>query len=237
LADYQTECKTMLFRILKLIKKRKSRTIKLAKGQSYHAPDLSLVISCGGVWYVPNPKGADFKDAKPEYTDLVIGAPGLQNIKREMQLGDAVLYQMPDYGVVEVRVVRFHYGSVSLLITEVSPRRGFTAAYDSDEQENTSFGTDETTKISKGLANVATRMANRLDVTPQQCELLRAKLDEIADASTRIGRKDWIMFAAGTLTNVVVGAAFSPEAAKALFTALNDELSWVFQNALRLAGS
>lgn len=82
-----------------------------------------------------------------------------------------------------------------------------------------------------------TQIADRKDVTPEQLAMLKGKLDEIADASTRLGRKDWIMFSAGTITNVVVGAAFSPEAAKALFAALNTHLSWVFQNALRLAGS
>lgn len=219
--------------LIRRLLRRKSRVVKLKQGQSYHAPDLSLVVSNGGVWHVPNPKGETYRKLKPDTIDLVIGAPGLQNIKKELQLGDAVLYQTPDFGVVEVRVVEIGI-PVKLLITEVSPRRGFTAAFDAAELENAAFSTDESTKIAEGLANVATRMASRQDITPQQLAMLRTKLDEIADASTRIGRKDWIMFAAGTLTNVIVGAAFSPEAAKALFAALNAELSWVFQNALRL---
>jgi hypothetical protein len=110
------------------------------------------------------------------------------------------------------------------------------AAYESGNTENSPFGSDETTRISEGLAKVAMAMAGRKDVAPQQLSLLRAKLEEIAVASARLGRKDWIMFAAGTLTNVIVGAAFSPDAAKALFAALNAELAWVFQNGLRLAG-
>jgi hypothetical protein len=222
--------------LIRNLLRRKCRIVKLKQGQSYHAPDLSLVISIGGVWYVPNPKGNTYRNLKPDTVDLVIGAPGLPNVKKELQLGDAVLYQTPDFGVVEVRIVEIGV-PIKLLITEVSPRRGFTAAYDSEELENAAFGSDEATKIAQGLANVAARMTNRQDMTPQQLAMLRAKLEEIADASSRLGRKDWIMFAAGTLTNVVVGAAFSPEAAKALFAALNAELSWVFQNALRLAGS
>lgn len=214
---------------------RKSRVVPIREGKSYHAPDLSLVISSGGVWFVPNPKGGDFRKLKPDTVELVIGAPGLPNLKKDLQLGDAVLYQLPDFGVVEVRVIDIGV-PVKLLITEVSPRRGYAAAYASDISDNAAFGTDETARLAKDLEKVVADIAGREDVTPQQLLILKEKLDEIANASTRLGRKDWIMFSAGTLTNVVVGAAFSPEAAKALFAALNAHLSWVFQNALRLAG-
>jgi hypothetical protein len=216
--------------------RQKTRLVTLRQGKSYHAADLSLVISCGGVWFVPNPKGESYRKLKPDTVDLVVGAPGLPNVKKELQLGDAVLYQLPDFGVVEVRVVDIS-GPVKVLITEVSPRRGFTAAYASDMSENAPFGSDESTRLAKDLEKVVTQIADRKDVTPEQLAMLKGKLDEIADASTRLGRKDWIMFSAGTLTNVVVAAAFAPEAAKALFAALNTHLSWVFQNALRLAGS
>lgn len=221
---------------IKNLLRRKSRVVKLKDGQSYHAPDLSLVISNGGVWYVPNPKGTTYKELKSNTADLVIGAPGLPNVKKELQLGDAVLYQTPNFGVVEIRVVDIG-NPLELLITEISPRRGFSAAFETDKLENAVFGSDENAKIVQSLSNVASQMANRQDITPAQLTMLRAKLEEIAEASSRLGRKDWVMFAAGTLTNVVVCAAFAPEAAKALFVALNAELAWVFNNALRLAVS
>lgn len=221
---------------LRRIFRRRSRLVSLKQGKSYHAADLSLVISSGGVWFVPNPKGEAYRKLRPDTVDLVIGAPGLPNVKRELQLGDAVLYQLPDFGVVEVRVVDIGT-PVKVLITEVSPRRGFAAAYASEVSDNAQFGSDESIRVAGDLKKVVAQIAARTDVTPEQLALLKTKIDEIADASTRLGRKDWIMFSAGTLTNVVVGAAFAPEAAKALFTALNIHLSWVFQNALRLAGS
>jgi hypothetical protein len=225
----------MLETIRKLLR-RKSRIVKIRRGQSYHAKDLSLVISSDGVWYVPNPKGEPYRNLKSDAVDLVIGAPGLPNVKKELQLGETVLYQTPDFGVVEIRVVEIGI-PVKLLISEVSPRRGFAASLKIEEFENASFASDETAKIAKGLASVAARMAVRPDVTSQQLAMLNSKLEEITEASARLGRKDWILFAAGTLTNLIVGAAFAPEAAKALFSALNTELSWVFQNALRLTGS
>lgn len=214
---------------------RKSRVVNLYPGKSFHSSDLELVISSSGVWYVPNPKGEPYRKITPDTVDLVIGAPGLPNMKKDLQLGDAVLYQLPSYGVVEVRVVDIGT-PVKVLITEVSPRRGFAASY-AGETGNVGFSQDETAKISEAFAKITEEMASRADVTPSQIMMLREKLAEIEEASTRLGRKDWIMFSAGTFTNVVVGAAFAPEAARALFLALNVNLSWVFQNALRLTGS
>jgi len=224
----------MLVRLLNLFR-RKSRVVVLKQGKSYHAPDLELVISSAGVWYIPNPKGDQYRKLKPDTVELVIGAPGLPNLKKDLQLGDAVLYQLPNYGVVEIRVVDME-APIKVLITEVSPRRGLSAAY-AAETTNAGFATDESRRIEQDLAKVASEMASRADITPAQIAMLEAKLREISEASTRLGRKDWIMFVAGTLTNVVVGAAFAPEAARALFTSLNSNLAWVFQNALRLAGS
>lgn len=224
----------MLERFLNLLR-RKSRVVVLKEGKSYHAPDLELVISSAGVWYVPNPKGDQYRKLKPDTVELVIGAPGLPNLKKDLQLGDAVLYQLPSYGVVEVRVIDIG-APVKVLITEVSPRRGLSAAY-AAETSNSAFAEDESARIGQDLAKVAAEMAKRSDVTPAQIAMLATKLDEIAEASTRLGRKDWIMFVAGTMTNIVVGAALAPDAARALFTLLNSHLAWVFQNALRLAGS
>ena len=80
-------------------------------------------------------------------------------------------------------------------------------------------------------------MSARTNLAPEQLELLSRKLDEVAAASGRLGRKDWIMFAVGNLTNVVLSAALPPEDAKALFVSMNEALGWVFENALRLLGA
>ncbi len=210
--------------------------VTLGQGKSFHVPELDLIVSSGGVWYVPNPKGEQYRKIKPDAVELVIGALGLPNVKKELQLGDAVLYQTPNFGVVEVRVVEIG-PPTKIMISVVTPRSGFSVAYENESLANAPFSTDEIAKIAGCVDNVARQMASRSDITPEQLAFLSSKLQEIADASKRLGRKDWIMFVAGTLTNVVVGAAFSPEATKALFTALNKELSWVFQNALRLVAS
>ncbi|BAL95538.1 hypothetical protein [Rubrivivax gelatinosus] len=165
---------------------------------------------------------------------LVVGSPGQPNVIRVMQLGDAVLYETLTHGLIEVRLTDSRSSDIVVLLTCVSPRLGFSAAFDESDIQNAPFSTDEVTRIESDIASIKESMSSRADIEADKLELLYRKLDEIAAASRRMGRKDWAMFVAGTLTNVIVGAAFSPEAARALLVVTNSALGWIFQNALRL---
>lgn len=197
-----------------------SQSLTVEPKSSKIAHNHGIVISFRE-WDTGNPK-------------LVVGAPGQPNVVRLMQLGDAVLYETPTHGLIEVRLTDVRSSSVVVLITRVSPRLGFTAALDESDVQNAAFSTDEVARIQKDIVSVKESMSKRTDIESDQLELLHRKLDEIAVASQRMGRKDWAMFVAGTLTNVIVGAAFAPDAARALLIATNSALGWIFQNALRL---
>ena len=187
----------------------------------------SKTVAVGGL--VISVKRSDY-----EFTELVIGRPGLPNLPKVLGLGDAVLYETPTDGLVEVRAMEQSQFGPTLLITLVSPRLGFSAGLEPNDHENVPFSSDEVAKIREGVAKIGDTMSSRQDVTSEQLELLSRKLDEIATAAQRLGRKDWVMFVAGNLTNVCVAAAFSPHAAKALLSNANTVLGWVFHNALRL---
>ncbi|QTN21537.1 hypothetical protein HZ992_15250 [Rhizobacter sp. AJA081-3] len=165
---------------------------------------------------------------------LVIGAPGQPNVVRVLQLGDAVLYETTAHGLIEVRLAEIRNGEVDILVTRVSPRLGFTAGLDETDVQNAPFALDEIAAVRKGVEAIRAAMVDRDDVEPEKLELLTRKLEEIASAAQRMGRKDWTMFVAGTLTNIIVGAAFAPDAARALLVATNSALGWVLQNAIRL---
>ena len=77
-------------------------------------------------------------------------------------------------------------------------------------------------------------MANRPDVKPEQFRHLEEKLKEMRSASERLGRKDWVNYAIGTLTSIVVTAAFDPSAAKALLQTAGTALGWLFGGGFRL---
>lgn len=174
------------------------------------------------------------KESDHQFTELVIGRPGLRNLAKVLGLGDAVLYETPTDGLIEVRAMEQSQFGPTLLVTLVTPRLGFTAGLEPNDRENVPFASDEVAKIRDGVARIGKAMASRQDLTSAQLELLLRKLDEIASAAQRLGRKDWVMYAAGNLTNVCVAAAFSPEAAKDLLANANTAWGWVFHNALRL---
>ena len=197
-----------------------SANLTISLRSSKDAPDHGLIISFRE-WSNTNPR-------------LVVGAPGQPNVIRVMQLGDAVLYESTAHGLIEVRLTDIHASQVGVLVTRVSPRLGFAAGLNEADVLNAPFALDELAQIKSGLESIRVTMCARNDVEPEKLELLARKLDEIAAASQRMGRKDWAMFVAGSLTNVIVGAALAPEAARALLVATNSALGWVFQNAIRL---
>lgn len=174
----------------------------------------------------------------PDRALLVIGSPGLPNVTKELWIGDAILYDTPSEGLIEIRyMTKGGSYNVKVLLTRVSPKLGFTVGYEDDGGQNSPFSNDERNQIKSGIETVLKSVKERADISPEQFELLSRKLDDVIDASSRLGRKDWIMFAMGTLTNVVSGAAFSNEATRAILSALNASLDWIFQNSLRLLGS
>lgn len=169
---------------------------------------------------------------------LVIGSPGLPNVTNEFQVGEAVLFETPNEGLIEIRyVTKVSSYSIKVLLTRVSPKLGFTAGYQDDGGQNSPFSSDERNQIKIGMETVLQSIKERADLSPEQFELISRKLDDLVAASSRLGRKDWIMYAMGNLTNVVTTAALSSEATRIILTTLNDSLGWIFQNGIRFLGS
>lgn len=187
----------------------------------------SVISEIGGL--VLSNRGSD-----GESVDMVIGSPGLPNLDKVLFLGDAILFETLAEGLLEVRLLSLDYKQVEVLVTRISPRLGLTAGLAAGSESNASFSKDELSEIKLRAEDIVVGLSARSDVTKEQLYLLRRSIDEVVEASSRLGRKDWIMLVAGTFTNVVVGAAFAPEATKALFQLAQKSFGWVFQNALRL---
>ena len=158
---------------------------------------------------------------------LVVGRPGLPNLKQALWVGDAVLYETPE-GLFEARILSHDARSADLLITAVAPGSGLAAGFVDQDASNAPFTVEEIRRIRTGLEEVRTAIAAGSDLSAEQFGLISRKLDYMADASERFGRKDWINLAAGTLTGAIFQAAVSPAAAKALFLATQQALSWLF---------
>ena len=170
----------------------------------------------------------------PDAVEFVVGRPGLPNIETRLGVGGAVLFETPDEGIFEVRVLATGMSKTTFLISQVSPHSGIAGGLADQDLSNSSFTASELVRIADSLQSIRIEMSERTDVTPEQLDLISRKLDELQASSQRLGRKDWMNLAIGTLTSIIVNAALGPDIGKALFRAAGAALSWLLGNTLKL---
>jgi hypothetical protein len=151
-----------------------------------------------------------------------------------METGDCVLFETPQTGVFEVRVLYQNAVLVKLLVTQVSPQPGIAGAFISTDPSNAPFTENELKRVEQSIVAIRQLLIAQGELPREQVELLARKLDEIQDASNRLGRRDWINYVTGALTSVLVGAAFSNEARALVLTTFNSAFAWLFQNTVEL---
>lgn len=164
---------------------------------------------------------------------LVVGCPGLPNISETLSVGGAVLFETPE-GLFEVRVMKTSSAEVTVLLSHVAPRPGIGGGFIDQKQDNAPFTSEDLAKIKLSIEHIRRAIAERSDIAPEQLTFIGRKLDEMQAASERMGRKDWINLALGTLTSTVVSVALAPSEAKALFQVANAALSWLFGGGMKL---
>lgn len=170
----------------------------------------------------------------PQECVAAFGYPGLPNVLEKLCNGDAVLYETPTEGVLEARVFSLSNHSVEFLVTQVSPRPGLLAGATSADPNNSPFNEQELVRIQQSIVLIKDQLQCSSSFVPEQFGLISRKLDEIQEASRRMGRKDWINYVAGSLTTVCASAAFAPEVTKGLFRIINNAFTWLFANAWSL---
>lgn len=195
--------------------------------QSAHAKQGQLIISA---------ITASWLAGKVE---IVIGRIGFASVTKTLKVGGAVLFETPDEGLFEIRVMNINIGNpdtadimISQLGTTVAPIAGVRC--DDFAYENTPFQPEELRRLKASLSEVYDSVKTREDLTPEQIDFIHRKLDEMATAATRIGRKDWINLAVGTLANVVVSAGLGSETARFLFHRMSQAFIWLLGEGLKL---
>jgi hypothetical protein len=85
----------------------------------------------------------------------------------------------------------------------------------SDEAiENTPLTAAEQGEIAGELRELRDYVSRTYSLSGLQMRLLDERLDYLAAAASRVGRKDWLLMAAGLMLSYVLAAALSPEAAR-----------------------
>lgn len=84
------------------------------------------------------------------------------------------------------------------------------AAAQSAETSNAPFTLSEQTEISGRLDEIKKLMREKFELTPEQLSAIKQTLDDVKEASTRLGRKDWLMMFFGATVSVVFTDAVPP---------------------------
>ena len=123
------------------------------------------------------------RKATGKKSEVLVGYPGLESIAREMYTGDAILFETPNDGVLEVRIMSQDHYSAKFLISQVSPRPGFTGGLISDDPNNHPFTPKELEKIAESIVQLQTELTQQKLFMPEQLDLVIRKLDDIQAAS------------------------------------------------------
>jgi hypothetical protein len=86
--------------------------------------------------------------------------------------------------------------------------------------ENTPLTSAEQEAIAGQLGELRDYVSRTYSLSEAQTRLLGEKLDDLAAATGRVGRKDWLLMAAGLMLSYVLGAALPPEAARDILVTL-----------------
>jgi hypothetical protein len=100
------------------------------------------------------------------------------------------------------------------------------ARYDNDE--NMPFSPDEQAVITQGLRAIKEDSQQKYSLTDDQMEHFAAKLDEIEEASRRIGRKDWVLLFYGALFSLGITNVLSSDAVYHILGSFLQSLGYFF---------
>ncbi|MDT7518140.1 hypothetical protein RAE19_05230 [Rhodoferax sp. TBRC 17660] len=159
-----------------------------------------------------------------------IGYPGLPNVKVEMELGDTMLYETTQDGILEVRLTAIYGSAAKFTVSQVAPGFGLGAAMTASDPNNLPFSEHERTQIAESIEATKRELVNSGHHTTEQLSLIFQRLDETYNASSKLGKKDWQNYVNNTLTALCISAAFSTEVREAFFVTVNSAFSWLFTN-------
>lgn len=153
----------------------------------------------------------------------------MQNTAKDMYVGDALLFETPEDGILEVRIMEINSSSIKVLVSQVSPKLGLMGGYVSENPLNSNFTDDEKFKIKESIENIKNELSKNQKISKEQLDLVKEKLDDIQNASERLGRKDWIQYVMGSLTSLFISAAFHDETRKTIFQIFGISFEWLFK--------
>lgn len=106
------------------------------------------------------------------------------------------------------------------LWAELQGKRELLGGVSDEAIENTPLTSAEQKEIAGQLRELKGHVSRTYSLSGLQTRLLDEKLDYLADAASRVGRKDWRLMAAGLILSYALEATLPPEAARGILETL-----------------
>jgi hypothetical protein len=94
--------------------------------------------------------------------------------------------------------------------------------------DNTLFTNDERRQIAAQLQAIKAQMREQFALTSGQIAQVNEKLDEVIEASERLGRKDWLVYFLGTITALIIASTVTSGAGEHIFTMVIQGIAHMF---------
>jgi hypothetical protein len=96
------------------------------------------------------------------------------------------------------------------------------------DSSNTPFTQDEQKQIAAKLEETKEQLREGFDLSGDQMERIEERLDEAAEASKRMGRKDWLIYFLGTISALIIAATVTGGVGEQILTMVIHGLGHLF---------
>lgn len=106
--------------------------------------------------------------------------------------------------------------------------REFITSIQRQYSANAPFTQDEQEQIEARVQEIKKQLEQQFELSSEQMTLIDEKLEEAVEASTRMGRKDWLIYSLGTITALIITATVTAGVGEHIFAMVIHGLAHLF---------
>jgi len=114
------------------------------------------------------------------------------------------------------------------LWAELRREKKFLSGDEYESASNTPFSLAEQSRIAGQLREIKDYLADRYPLSDEEISEVEVRLDEVAAAKHRVGRKDWLLMFYGVMFTLIVTALLPPDAVQRIMAMVSHGLGDLF---------
>lgn len=114
------------------------------------------------------------------------------------------------------------------LWAELRREKRFLSGEEYESASNAPFSPAEQSRIDGQLGEIKEYLADRYPLSDEEISEVEVRLDEVAAATRRVGRKDWLLMFYGVMFTLIVAALLPPDAVRRMMAMVSHGLGDLF---------